>query len=152
MKLFFKGYFSILAFPLVFFSCSHFDEIQKDIKESPSGEESHNSGQNCGYCHNKEGITEAPWWNISGTVYYPNGTPHSNAKIQLWEKQNRQGKLIKSLQSDSKGNFYTNQIINFNNGCYIVLSSGTDTLMIQTFNGGSCNACHGISTGKIILK
>ena len=145
----------VLFTQILIFSCSHYDQVQGDIKESGSGEGSHNSGKNCGSCHNKNG-TEAAlegWWTISGTAYYPNGALHPNATIQLWEKPNKQGKLIKSLVSDSKGNFYTNQIINFNNGCFINISSGINSNnMSQSFNGGSCNSCHGISTAKITVN
>ncbi|MDP1727829.1 MAG: hypothetical protein Q8M15_13675 [Bacteroidota bacterium] len=145
----------VIVTGVLLFSCSHYDELQKNPKESGLEEESHLTGENCSSCHNKNNSEAARegWWTIAGSVYKSNGQEQTNATMELWEKPNKQGKLIKMLQSDSKGNFYTNQIINFNGGCYPSIRVGSKSISMDTtqFNGGSCNGCHGVSRGKIVI-
>jgi len=129
-------------------ACSHYEQIQKDLVESTAGDdESHNSGENCGSCHNQNGneaVREAGWWTVSGTVYNDNNKVEKNAVIELWEKPNKGGRLIKRLYSDDKGNFYTNQIIDFNGGCYPSITVGSSYITMEpAYSGGSCNSCHG---------
>ncbi len=148
------GIFAFIIGGLLF-SCSHYDELQKNPKESGSGEESHLTGENCSNCHNKENNEAARegWWTVAGSVYKTNGQVQTNATMELWEKPNRQGKLIKMLSSDSKGNFYTNQILDFKGGCYPSIRVGTKSISMDTtqFNGGSCNSCHGVNRSKIVI-
>lgn len=138
-------------------ACSHYDELQKDPKESRRGDdESHNEGQNCSSCHNMNGheaVREGGWWTVSGTVFEDDEDGNPNASVELWEKPNRQGKLIKRLDTDEEGNFYTNQIINFMGGCYPAIVVGNKVkVMPIPYNGGSCNSCHGVSTSKLEIK
>jgi hypothetical protein len=147
----------LLVFSAFVIACSHSDQVNADSKESGSGEgESHNPGQNCASCHNvsgSEAVREGGWWTVAGTVFSNGTSPQKNATIELWEKPNKQGKLIKRLVSDSKGNFYTNQTIDFNGGCYPSITVGSKTIyMNQKFNGGSCNSCHGVSVGKLTIN
>ncbi|OYU94921.1 MAG: hypothetical protein CFE21_14680 [Bacteroidetes bacterium B1(2017)] len=151
------SYLFFVLFSGVIVSCSHYDQIQADLKESGSGEdESHNSGQNCASCHNvsgSEAAREGGWWTVAGTVYTNSGNLNKGVTVELWEKPGKQGKLIKRLTSDSKGNFYTNQILNFGNGVYPSISVGSNTKsMTQGFSGGSCNSCHGVTTNKLTIN
>jgi len=137
-------------------SCSHFEQLQANPKESERGDdESHNAGQNCGSCHNisgSEAVLEAGWWIISGSVFQSNGRPQKNAIIEIWEKPNNQGKLIKRLYADDLGNFYTNQILNFKGGVYPSITLNNQTISMGTsFNGGSCNSCHGVTTSQLSI-
>lgn len=134
---------------LIIIGCSHYDELQKNPKQSSAGEdESHNSGQDCMSCHNKSGSEAADegWWNVAGTVYNNNSLAN-NVTVELWSEPNGGGFKILSLTSDKKGNFYTNKILNFNGGCYPVIISGSKRkAMISKFMGGmSCSnaSCHG---------
>ncbi len=151
--------------PLLFFitvvlvSCSHYDELTKNPQESSTKEESHEAGENCGSCHNNNNSPgeESPgsdkWWTVSGTIFSSQNRAQKNAVIELWELPNKQGKLIKRLVSDLKGNFYTNQIVDFNGGCYVTVTVGNTTkYMAPAFTGGSCNSCHGVSSAKIIVN
>ncbi len=147
---------AIFTATVLWVSCSHYDELQANLTESEQGDdESHNAGQNCGSCHNKSGheaVLEAGWWNVSGTVYTSQNRAQKNAIIELWEKPNKQGKLVKRLVSDDLGNFYTNQILNFNGGVYPTITVNNQTIAMGTsFNGGSCNSCHGITTSKLSI-
>ncbi len=142
---------------VVMSACSHYEALQKDPVESKRGEdESHNEGENCGSCHNVNGheaVREGGWWTVSGTVFGKDDDAQKNAVIELWEKPNRQGKLIKRLETDEEGNFYTNQILNFMGGCYPVIKLDNQVkIMPVPYTGGSCNSCHGVSTGKLVIK
>lgn len=141
--------FAFLLFILsILIACSHYSELQKNPKESSADEKSHQSGENCMSCHNNANNEASEyWWNIAGTVYHKNGNKQNGVTVELWEKPNRGGKLLKMLVSDKEGNFYTNQIIDFNGGCYPSIKIGTSELnMQQAFTGGSCNSCHGNTT------
>lgn len=152
---FIKGLFFATLLALSLVSCSHYEEIQADIEESKSGDdESHNPGKNCGSCHNQSGNEAAReyWWIISGTVFNSNNNGEDGVSIELWQKPNQQGALIKRLASDELGNFYTNEILDFNGGCYPVIKKGNKIKQMGTiYNGGSCNSCHGISTNKLTI-
>jgi cytochrome c553 len=151
---------SLLVFfmlSLVLVSCSHYNQLKADLKESSNGDdESHNTGQNCMSCHNisgSEAANEGGWWTIAGSVYSSANKPQKNATIELWEKPNKQGKLIKRLVSDDKGNFYTNDIINLGSGAYPVVMVGSNSkAMNQAFKGGSCNSCHGVTTNALVIN
>lgn len=153
-------YFRILVlfFLSVFVvSCSHYEEINANITESASGDdESHNAGQNCATCHNSSGheaVREAGWWTVAGTVFTTAGKAQKNAIIELWEKPNKQGKLVKRLVVDDLGNFYTNQILPLSGGVYPSITVGSNSLsMTQAFVGGSCNSCHGVSRSSLQLN
>lgn len=143
---------------LLFNSCSHYEELKRDVEESSANsDESHNAGKNCGSCHNQNGheaAGEGKWWTVSGTVYDTFGKPLPGIAVELWEKPGKQGKLLRRIVSDKHGNFYTNQIIAFGSGCYPVItaSNGAFRTMVPAYSGGSCNSCHGVSTGKITIQ
>lgn len=149
--------FAVIVFAVIA-SCSHYDEIQKNPKESSANDdESHNSGQDCMSCHNKQGNEAASegWWNVAGTVY-SNNSPANNVTIELWSEPNGKGFRILTLTSDKKGNFYTSKIINFNGGCYPLVKNGNKTkAMLSAFKGGmSCSnsSCHGGIIDQIDIK
>ncbi|MDZ4666790.1 MAG: hypothetical protein SGJ00_02795 [bacterium] len=157
MKINYLKTFVLLGLSLFVFSCSHYDEVQANLKESKSGDdESHNAGRNCGSCHNvngSEAVREAGWWTISGTVFSNGSSLQTKATIEIWEKPNKQGKLIKRLVSDDKGNFYTNQFINLSNGAYPVIIVGLNSKQMNVaFTGGSCNSCHGVSRSTLEIN
>ncbi|MBC7382508.1 MAG: hypothetical protein H7296_05855 [Bacteroidia bacterium] len=152
-----KLIFRIFTFMLAvgFISCSHYLELQKNPNESSSEGKSHNAGEDCGSCHNKNGSEAAnnAWWTVAGTVYRSDGSIQKNAVIEFWEKPGKKGALIKTLITDSDGNFYTNQIINYNNGCSPAVNVGlkSKSMDTTTFNGVSCNSCHGLNRSRITL-
>jgi len=113
--------------------------------------ESHLMGNDCITCHVKDGGGEG-WFTAAGTVYdtalvntYPNLT------IDLYSGINGTGDLIKTIEVDGKGNFYTTKKIDFTNGLYPTVTNETgvkQNMQIPT-TSGACNSCHGVITDKI---
>jgi hypothetical protein len=150
--------FLSIIFIIFLAACSHYDDLQKNSKQSSAGDdESHNTGQDCMSCHNKSGheATFEGWWNVAGSVYN-SGSPANNVTVELWSGKKGTGYKILSLVSDKKGNFYTNKIINFNGGCYPRVISGNKIKdMDQIFTGNaSCSStsCHGGTQSKIDIN
>lgn len=151
----YKSLLAILALSLIIGACSHYDEIQKNAKESIAGDdESHNSGQNCMSCHNQgnnEAVREGGWWNIAGTAYQ-SGRVAREGSVELWTGPNRTGSLIYKLAIDDLGNFYTGKIVNFKGGAFPVLvdkNGNMNKAMQSSTLNGACNSCHGVSTAVI---
>lgn len=150
--------FLSLLFTIFFAACSHYDDLQKNTKQSAANEdESHKTGEDCMSCHNNSSneASSEGWWNVAGSVFN-NGSPANNVTVELWSEPNGGGFKISTLTSDKKGNFYTNKIINFNGGCYPVVISGSKRKnMISKFMGGmSCSnsSCHGGIIDKININ
>lgn len=158
MKLKKTTIFLSLILATFFAACSHYDELQKNPKQSTAGDdESHNTGQDCMSCHNNSSneASGEGWWNVAGSVYN-SGSPANNVTVELWTGKKGTGYKILSLVSDKKGNFYTNKIINFNGGCYARVISGSKVEdMDQMFAGNkSCSSsnCHGGIQSKIDIN
>jgi hypothetical protein len=138
-------------------SCSNYNDIQKNAKESIAGEdESHNSGQNCMICHNasnsSEAVQEGGWWNIAGTAFKSLGSYAKEGSVELWTGPNRTGSLLYKLAIDELGNFYTGKIVDLKGGAFPVLIDKNGNLnkaMQSSTLNGACNSCHGVSTTKI---
>ena len=151
-----KSILVLITIIAVISGCSHYDELQKNAKESVAGDdESHNAGQNCMSCHNKSGINEAVldggWWNIAGTAYQ-SGSHAREGSVELWTEANRTGALIYKLTIDDLGNFYTGKIVDFKGGAFPVLIDKNGNIkkaMQSSTVNGSCNSCHGINTPVI---
>lgn len=145
-----KTVYLALAVAMALVACNHYDDLQKNGKESKAGSsESHNEGQNCMRCHNdgefSEAVLSGGWWNVAGTAYNLSGKTVSEGTVELWTGPNRTGEKVYSLPIDNKGNFYTAKIVNFKGGVYPVLikkdgsfsaSMGTKT------TSAACNSCH----------
>jgi hypothetical protein len=145
-------------------ACSHYDELQKNGKESTLTARSHNAGEDCMTCHHDAGSEAySRWWYVAGTAYSSDGTIAASAgEVQLWTGPRATGSLIYKLPIDENGNFYTEKIINFRGGYFPVIISANDTFaMSEMVNGDniykSCNNCHGhngndLNTPAITLK
>ena len=104
---------------------------------------SHRVGEDCISCH-ASGETVKGWFTASGTVYksdkttaYPNGT------VKLYSAANQGGTLVKSIQVDGLGNFYTTESISFSSGLYPAVEySGQTNTMQSTTTSGRCYTCH----------
>lgn len=138
---------------LLWISCSHFDQLEKNGKESSPDAESHNAGQNCMRCHN-DGKNEASeyWWNVAGTVFHDDEPDGKAGQIELWTEAGRKGTLLYTLQVDHSGNFYSQKIIDFKGGFYPVFVGDEGKKvksMTSKTNTGACGSCHGVSTPHI---
>ena len=104
---------------------------------------SHRVGEDCISCH-ASGETGKGWFTASGTVFksdkttaYPNGT------VKLYSSANQGGTLVKSIQVDGLGNFYTTESISFSSGLYPAVEySGQTNTMQSTTTSGRCYTCH----------
>jgi len=123
----------------------------KDMSSRYNENESHNAGQNCMSCHKSGGQGEG-WFMVAGTVYNSAKTAvYPNATVKLYTGPNGTGTLVKTIEVDGKGNFYTTADMNFGSGLYTTVTGTTGNVskMGASISTGQCNSCHGSSTGKI---
>jgi len=135
-------------FILLLNSCtSNGDE--KNISKFLS-DRSHNMGMNCMDCHKENGGGNG-WFVVAGTVYDSlQVTPYPGATVKLYTGPNGTGTLVHTIEVDTKGNFHTTETIDFGAGLYpIVIGNVGTKRMSGSISMGSCNSCHGNTTGKI---
>ena len=104
-------------------------------------------------CHHAEGDGEGIF-RAAGSVYDTTQiTPFPNANIILYTGPNGSGSVVKNIEVDEKGNFYTTESISFESEIYVsVLNpNGTETFMNTALNNGECNSCHGSSSVRIFV-
>lgn len=147
--------FIVLMFS-VLISCENEDDENgenKDMSSSFNENESHNAGQNCMACHKSGGQGEG-WFTAAGTVYNASGAAVSpNATVKIYTGPNGTGSLVKTIEVDGKGNFYTTSSIDFGTGLYVSVTgkSGSVSTMSSSITTGQCNSCHG-SSDKITVN
>ncbi len=119
---------------------------------------SHNPGQDCLSCHRAGGSGAAKAiFTLAGTVYKTGGAAQTQATVKLFIHATNT--LSISLRTDSLGNFYTTRAVTglfvaggpFVTGVDVAIDGpvASDTKMEGLVTNGSCNACHGVSTGRI---
>jgi hypothetical protein len=151
-----KKHFLILSVIALFFlaSCDKETEGNETKMSSNFSEESHNTGENCMTCHLSGGPGEG-WFTVAGSVYksdlidnYPNGT------INLTTAANGGGTVVKTIEVDAFGNFYTTEDISFGNGLYVAVygTNGEQKYMPSPITNGKCNACHGNTNDNIYIE
>ena len=114
---------------------------------------SHNAGDDCQKCHQKEGNGKG-WFSISGTVYdsliqnvYPNAT------VFIYDGLSSASPLLTRIEVDSLGNFYSTEEIDFKNGLHVEVEGKIGTAkMGSLIRSASCNRCHGVTTNRIWVK
>lgn len=147
----------LLSFLLFGFliSCDKEDEGEnKDLSSRYSENESHNAGQNCMSCHKSGGPGER-WFTVAGTVYNSSETAvYPNATVKLYTGPNGSGTLVKTIEVDGKGNFYSTADINFANGLNITVkgTTGNKNKRASLVTTGQCSSCYGSGTGKISVN
>lgn len=102
-------------------------------------------------CHKQGGSGEGVF-TIGGTIYKTNGTAvYPNTTIKLYTGPNGTGTLIKTIEVDGKGNFYTTEAINFGSGLFPTVTGTTGNIskMPTAISTGACYSCHAVSTSKI---
>lgn len=104
-------------------------------------------------CH-KSGGEGKGWFIAAGTVYNIEGTKvNGDAVIKLYTGLNGTGELVKTIEVDRKGNFYTTEDIDFSVGLFPVLE-GTNSskhMSTPTFVG-TYNSCHGVTEVKLAIN
>jgi len=134
---------AIVSLPFLF-SCENEESgEQKNLTSTSLSSESHNVGQNCMNCHVSGGSGEG-WFIIAGSVYNSTQTvPYITATVELRTAQSGGGNLVKSIEVDQKGNFYTTSPVDFGSGLYVSVIGGTGTqYMSSKVTTGACNSCH----------
>jgi hypothetical protein len=143
--------FLAISTTLILQSCEKEHEGCDEDNISIAGDdESHNRGQNCMQCHIDGGEGEGCFV-VAGTVYDSlqlNTVP--SGKVEFFTEPNGQGQKIENVQIDSKGNFFTTDLFNFQ-GLYPAVTgpSGVTKYMSSSLTSGQCNSCHGVNTNKI---
>jgi hypothetical protein len=103
---------------------------------------SHNVGQDCLNCHKTGGIGDGVF-SVAGTVY--NGsTPATGGTVYLYADK-AQTVLLKTLEVDAYGNFYTIDAIaelSGPGGVAGVYAKVNNSTMPGVISNGSCNNCH----------
>jgi hypothetical protein len=140
---------------LILFSCENDDNDEygeNEVKISSfNDDDSHKNGQNCMSCHTSGGKGEG-WFNVAGSVYDSSKqNPYPNAVVKLFSEPNESGSLIKLIEVDGNGNFYTTESINFGNGLYVSVTdkNGNSKVMNAPISTGQCNSCHGVNFDNI---
>ena len=144
----------ILFISLVFVLMS----CEKDNNETKvsqhNGDSSHKSGEDCMGCHTSGGSGEGIF-TVAGTVYdLDQLNPYPNATVRIYTGPNATGDLVKTIEVDGKGNFYTTEFMDFEGGMYtsITGTSGSVEHMITTVSSGRCNSCHNVQADRIWVK
>lgn len=128
-----------------FFEKNEFEEMTSEHGE----DESHENGKNCMSCHYTEGDGEG-WFSLAGTVYADDYDKFNHAKIVL---EDQQSNVLKIVEVDELGNFYTTDEINFAKGLKVSIDfNGKIIPMNSSLYVGQCNLCHGDGEEKLILK
>lgn len=144
-----------LFFYLISFILLAACEKENETKISRNNsDESHNFGQNCMNCHISAGSGEG-WFTVAGSLYdSTKANPYSNGTVKFTTEANGLGTIVKTIENDSNGNFYTTEPINFGNGLYVGVYgiNGEQKLMGSKIVNGSCNSCHGNSSDKIWIE
>ena len=149
-------FMSVVFMLSVLVSCENDDDDNEGndaMSSSYNDNESHNAGQNCMSCHNSGGKGEGTF-TVAGTVYNASGAAVSpNATVKLYTGPNGTGSLVKTIEVDGKGNFYTTSSIDFGTGLYVTVTgkSGSVSTMGSSITTGQCNSCHN-SSEKITIN
>ncbi len=147
-----KIYFIIIGSLIFFMNSCTSESDYKNISDYLSVK-SHNMGMNCMNCHNENGPGDG-WFEIAGTIYdslqvntYPGAT------VKLYTGPNGTGTLVYTIEVDTKGNFHTTEMIDFNGGLHpVVVGNAGSKSMNCKLSIGACNSCHGNTTNKIWTK
>lgn len=147
----FRSRFLILLFAtmsvLLFVRCQKFIPPENDKNTSKwSEDESHYNGYNCMNCHYTEGRGEG-WFTVAGTV---EGN-YDQGKVNIHESFG--GPVIRSIEIDQLGNFYTTDDIDVLSGLYYSIedASGNVKSMQDKIYHGQCNLCHGVDQPALNL-
>lgn len=149
----FPSSFLLLFILLLTTSCEKENDGDEVVISSFSSDESHNNGDNCMNCH-VSGEDGEGWFIVAGSVFDSTKiNPYPNAEVLLYTGPNGTGNLIKTIEVDLLGNFYTTEDVSFADGLYtsVISTEGEETFMNTMITSGQCNACHGVSAERIAV-
>ena len=105
-------------------------------------------------CH-KSGEEGEGHFKVAGTVYdSTKNNVYPNATIKLFSAAIGGGDLIKTIEVDGNGNFYTTDKVKFKKDVYPSVTgvNGDVKYMSTPITKGNCNSCHGVTTNKLWVK
>jgi hypothetical protein len=110
---------SIFIVSLVLCSCKKdSDESGETVISHYNDSKSHKDGQNCMSCHTSGGSGEG-WFTLAGTIYdISKSNPYPNTTVKLSTGSNGTGSLVRTIEADGKGNYFTTESIDFGDGLY----------------------------------
>jgi len=144
-------YSSLLRMLTILFLLPACEKEDNETLISRNGQnESHQEGDNCMQCHTSGGKGEG-WFIAAGTVYTSNlQSTLPNGEILFYTGPNGTGTLVKTIEVDQLGNFFTTEDIDFSKGLYTAAKGSETTIYMDgPITSGQCNSCHGQSTEKI---
>lgn len=103
---------------------------------------SHHSGEDCMTCHSSGELV----FTIAGSVFDSIGeSTVPNGLIEFYSDIEGEGTLLRFLEVDALGNFYTTEVFNIENGFYPVVidENGNSKAKNIKTTSGACNSCHG---------
>ncbi len=119
------------------------------------GTNSHKMGQNCMNCH-VSGGEGTGWFTAAGTVYtLDSSSTYTNPVIQLYTAPDSLGNqtLVTTINGDARGNAFTTASIDYGSGLYpVVVGAHGKKYMAASITQGTCNGCHGVTTGRIVAN
>lgn len=107
---------------------------------------SHNNAINCATCHAENGVGTGCFI-VSGSVYLENQMEaYPNAVIRFYAGPNGTGGVKATYRTDAKGNFYSTEILDFNQPLYPAIIDASNNVVYKNRallpGEGNCNKCH----------
>ena len=127
-------------FSIVLFSCERESEGSNETNISRhDDDESHYNGHDCMNCHYRVGEGEG-WFTLAGTAV----DNFRNSTVILSTGPKATGTIVKNIEVDLLGNFYTTEPIDYGDGLYVAVESQNGEMeeMDGKIYSGSCNTCH----------
>jgi len=154
-KRFFTFFFFVFGI-MLFVSCSdNYSTSPDNLMISFNDEEkSHRHGENCMDCHST-GQSEKHEFNIAGSVFTDNGeSPVVNGLVKFYEEPKGEGRLVYAVEIDAKGNFFSTEGIEVEEGVYPAIESTTGNMyfMLTEVETGACSNCHSQSGIKLVIN
>jgi len=149
----------LISFILSLYACASGSEDSPSntvntVNSGNNTSTSHNFGQNCTTCHQSGGSAE------SSGVFTAAGSISGGGTVNFYVTNSSQ--LLKSIETDASGNFYTTESINGllpPGSPFGTTVSGVNVSIVQPGGGirnmpgviteGSCSACHGNGQGTL---
>lgn len=145
----------VLLICTIFYSCKHTINDNTNLADQEASRHGSNKSRgmsgDCISCHKLRGSGEGVF-TLGGTVFKPDlKTIQPNGYIKLYSGPQGTGVLLKTIEVDALGNFYSDANYNFTLPIYpaAVSAGGSVKYMGSSLSGGSCNSCHGVSTDVI---
>ncbi|MDZ4757885.1 MAG: hypothetical protein SGJ10_07090 [Bacteroidota bacterium] len=153
-----KNIVILLFAAFLFWTCKHTIADVTSLKDtyySTTGDtESKNMNGDCTSCHEHQSGSKKI--TLGGALYKEDRTTayKDGGVINLYSQPGGQGSLLKTIQVDNEGNFYSNANYKISTPYYVEVVSvaGNKAYMGQALAYGSCGSCHGVNTDKIFVK